>query len=282
MKTIKTERVYFNRFNVAIAICEADVEHIDGYDHAEDMEIVEGHVEVGMPRSEIDAVVRSAKRENEDEAKKAEREAKRKAEEDAELEFRISHERAIVSAIQEGYPGVKAKFDGCWVKVTDNGAASVSVRCEVERGRRAERAFDRSTKSKVTVGDYGEKTSYPVLKDGSFSWGKIAENIVSRVRTQAAKRQRETQQEMATKASEKKAVMLRKRFGVTEYSSELSVRASKYDGEKVVVEMKMLMSPEQAAELLEVAAGLVAQREAEQDARIEVEQALAEHAATVN
>lgn len=272
MKTIKTERVFVNRFSVVVAIGEWGGDAA-AYDRIVDCEVVEGEVEVGMPLAAVESHVKEARRENEREERDAIRAAEHAAREKAKAEQRAKIERSIVEAVKSRHfqPGVA--YESWW---TDGWKVAVKaptwtqyVRVHVD--------LDYSSKPRVEVGDYGDVSRFPLNRKGEFNYDRIAERITSIAQASHIAAKNKVEKETTLAQSQRVAVALREEHGISEYSSAVKVEATAYAADKVMVRIALELDAEQAGMLLECAMRIqverAARREAEQGAVAAAEQA---------
>jgi len=263
MKTIKSERVYLNRFDVVLAVGEIGLEGIDGYDHAVDAEVVEGEVDVGMPLQAVADAVRSARRENEREAVEARRTEERSAREAKCEAERTAARDSVLAALKSLVQS--AEWDGGCAKVVladveSEGYAMQLIWVAFELS-------DLAARSRIVVGSYKDDVSrFPLNKQGSFNFDRVARSIVEKARVRAAREKRETETKSRRHSSASIARQLHDACGLREYDSEVGVGSCDYDASKVKVSVSMVLTQEDAAELLQVAARIRAEREAREEA----------------
>ena len=118
--------------------------------------------------------------------------------------------------------GAKVKWTGDatrpeWRRLEVNGE---SVNVELKEEDRGGYRFRGNGKFRLTVRTgYGDWTSYPVLKTGSYNWEKIVAKILGAINAEATRRAASKKAEEARKANTAKVKALKAEYGYSEYES---------------------------------------------------------------
>jgi hypothetical protein len=274
MKTIKTERVFFNRFNVVLAVGTMDA-NTPGYYHAKDMSIVEGEVEVGMPADAILSGVRKATQENASEEKEAKEKVTRELLQQKKDKQLANAKAKIIAAIRER----KCQLGTAYYEAEWRDVLNVEVKTPTwTQAVRVSVELDGWKRPCVEVGRYGDDIHrYPLNKKGEFNYDKIAECIVSDARSHHLAAVSKAERDSKVAQSSSIVRRLSDEYGIGSYATAVAVEPTTYSGEKVIVRIQLELDAEQAGELLAVAKRI----QAERDAKHEVAKLLEQHAGEV-
>lgn len=128
-----------------------------------------------------------------------------------------------------------------------SGTASISIEAAYEPGSSWRR---KPIGLKVVIGSYGaDRVSFPQLKDGHFSYAKIAQRIAERLNAIKARGERTKEDQRTLALSSKIAEQLKQQFSLPEYAYIVQPATNEL---KVKFEFKALLGEDEARQMLEL------------------------------
>lgn len=202
--------------------------------------------------AELEAELRKAKEREQEERQQREREiAIAKHQEElmltdgyiAELQKALA-ERGIESTVRAGKIGQYGSPSFATLDFPeDSPAFKASANPRVERRGVA---FSSTGSYQIQFGGYGERKTYPRLKDGTFNYSKIADEMVALIGHSSTRRNRLERESANYALSNKLAEQLESEFK----SVRATISGTGGDAARVKVKIEDLFTPEEARQLL--------------------------------
>lgn len=164
-----------------------------------------------------------------------------------EIEWQLRHLKAIAAFVPK--PNI-AKVDEENGKIYIDGVdVTWQMRFNEEYSSSGSRwrSGKATGKVRLTVGDYGNRVSYPQRKDGSYNY----EDVAYKLRNYAEKKNSDTAKECLRRANQFTADSLRSELRLHKYDSNFGVSPSSYKNGHVAVEIK-ISRPLSVAEVKEL------------------------------
>lgn len=190
-------------------------------------------------------------------ARKAEEAARRAAEEKASEEWRAKRaaERAASNAcVEKHLKQIKQHLPSAMNVIISDGCITIDgIRpiWEFKERYTSSSLHSRPTGTyQFTVGDWGDRKVFPQRKDGSFSYAKVAEQMLHQV--QVAKVRKELAN--AQTANHSAAAAIREEFGIDRWSSKVTPSQSVEKPIHLQISINRAVTTERAREILTILA----------------------------
>ena len=135
----------------------------------------------------------------------------------------MTHEEAFKALVEKlTEAGFKVDVNGSFIRCVNGHLMTISAQEERPRGYRNP---SDGRKVRITIGGYREKSQFPQLKTGEFSWDKIVSEVTSRVNIEDRRADNAVKAKIALEAVSIEVDQLKHQFGLQDYDGKVVINA---------------------------------------------------------